>query len=106
MSMDLETRIEQHDTLYFPEDIEHEILDDLQFMVHDLDMQVLGYAIAKLQDTVIDYEPDMEHWERILTKIKDVEDLSSDEETTKARLLAWMQSLYNIVQEVKRGSSS
>ena len=75
-------------------------------MVHDLDMQVLGYAIANLQKTPIDYEPDMEHWARIHKKILEVEALSPDDEKIRGRLVAWMQSLYAIVQDVKRGSIS
>ena len=69
--------------MFYPEDIEHEILDDLQFMVHDLDMQVLGFAIANLQDTPIDYEPDMEHWARIHKKILEVEELSDEEKSLR-----------------------
>ncbi|MGC6507113.1 MAG: hypothetical protein ACON4U_01805 [Myxococcota bacterium] len=106
MSMSLSELIEQHDALFYPEDIENEILDDLQFMVHDLDMQVLGFAIANLQDTPITYKPDMEHWARIHKKILEVDDLSDDEEIIKGRLVAWMQSLYAIVQDVRRGLTS
>ena len=104
--MSLAELIEQHDELFYPEDITHEILDDLQFMVHDLDMQILGYVCAKLSNTTVDYEPDMVHWGRIQSKIMVVTDLSPEEEQDKGRLLAWMQSLQMLIHSASDDSSS
>ena len=104
--MSLAEMVECHDEMFYPEDISHEILDDLQFMVHDLDMQILGYVCAKISNTTVSYQPDMEHWGRIQSKIMAVDDLKPGDEKDKGRLLAWMQSLQMLIHSASDDSNS
>jgi hypothetical protein len=99
MEMTLIELIEQHDASFFPEDFGHDILDDLQFMVMDLDTGIMAFACAHLEGKELGYKPDMEHWGRIQSKIASVDDLTELANEEKGRLLAWMASLRMIVKK-------
>ena len=92
----LQELFDYHQTLVVPDSAEYDELDELIFMVLDLETMVLAYTEALLTNVDPKFTLDTENLERQAKNIARFSDLNESDHMIQAQLLALLDSLRNI----------
>ncbi len=99
--MTLQEMFDYHNSLEIPIKAEDELLDELLFMVIDLDTVVMGYAEAILKDISPQFELDADRAEKNQLELRRLQGLNKSDQDIQKTIDRLLTSLIGIRDHLK-----
>ena len=101
MSMTLKEMFDSHEALKMPIKAKDDELDDLLFMIIDLETVVMGYAEALLSGIVPKFDLDADHAEKQLRSLMRLNEMCDEDQAIRNELVIIIQSLIRLRDYMK-----